>query len=64
MKKLHITIAKNGETNFEVEGAIGKECEVFTKDFEDALGEVKNREYTDDYYREDIDLDEQVREQF
>ena len=43
-QELEITISENGEVGINVLGAKGKNCMDMTKDLEDALGLVTNRE--------------------
>ncbi len=60
MKKMKITIDREGKTSINVEGARGEECLEFTNLVEKAVGELKERKLTDDYYKEEkegIDID-------
>lgn len=60
-QELEITISENGEVGINVLGAKGKNCMNITKDLEDALGLVTNREMKSSYYeRED---DNRIRRQ-
>jgi len=52
MRKMHIRIRPNGRTDIRVEGAVGAECEGFTRAFEAALGKLERRDFTKDYHRE------------
>jgi hypothetical protein len=63
MKKMNITIDKDGKTSIQVGGARVDECLEFTKLVEKAVGEVKERTLTEDYHKEvqegiDIDISE------
>lgn len=51
VKKIKFNISKTGEVNLEVLGAIGKECEEFTEDFELLLGTLSNKSFKDEYYQ-------------
>ncbi len=62
MKKMRIRIMRDGRTELRVEGAVGAECEEFTKAFEQAVGETVQREYTEAYYRDRVELRDEVDE--
>jgi len=49
MKKMRIRIGKEGKVKLDVEGAVGPECGDFTKLFEEALGDVVQRELKPDH---------------
>jgi hypothetical protein len=49
---LNIMITKNGKVEIEVKGINGPLCVDITKDLEEELGEVLNREKTSEYYKE------------
>ncbi|MHC4831509.1 MAG: DUF2997 domain-containing protein [Planctomycetota bacterium] len=52
--EIEITIDDDGNVSFEVKGVKGKKCLEITKDLEEALGMVKSREHTGDYYQTDV----------
>ena len=54
-QELEITISENGEVGINVLGAKGKDCMNITKDLEDALGLVTNREMKSSYYEQEDD---------
>lgn len=54
MKKMTITIKRDGRTEIRVQGAEGVECLAFTKAMETALGAVQTRELTADYEKEPV----------
>lgn len=54
-QELEITISENGEVDINVLGAKGKNCMNITKDLEDALGLVTNREMKSSYYEQEDD---------
>ncbi len=52
-QELEITIDKNGDVQIHVQGVDGSSCLEMTKEFEEALGIVQQREKTSEYYKED-----------
>ncbi len=52
--EIQIEIGDNGEISFLVKGLKGKACLEVTKDLEEALGIVKNREMTSEYYQQEV----------
>lgn len=50
-QELDIRIGPDGEVEITVLGAKGKQCLLWTKDLEKALGEVKDREMKSEYYQ-------------
>ena len=50
MKKIKITLHKDGTQEVEVLGAKGQECVVFTQELEKRLGAVSERQFKDEYY--------------
>ena len=52
MKEVVVTISKTGETNIEVIGAVGSECDTITADLENKLGVVKERKLKPEYYQQ------------
>ncbi|QDR83224.1 DUF2997 domain-containing protein [Sporomusa termitida] len=55
-EELEITIAADGKVNIKVAGAKGGKCLDITRPLEEALGEVKVREMTPEYYQQPEDL--------
>lgn len=53
MKKVVITIKKNGETSIEAVGFQGQGCTQATEPYEKALGEVQKREIKPEAYVEE-----------
>lgn len=60
MKKteMEITIGPDGEVKIEVIGVSGKTCVDATEFLEEALGEVKDREFTREYYQQGEEVTE------
>lgn len=52
-KKMNIRIARNGHTEIRVEGGQGDNCLAFTQAIEKALGNLEQRELTEDYHATD-----------
>jgi hypothetical protein len=50
--QLKFKISPDGEISLGVEGAVGRECETFSKPFEQRLGSIAKRDYKDAYYQE------------
>jgi hypothetical protein len=48
--ELEITIDSKGDVSIKVKGVKGKGCIDASKFLEEALGDVKEREYTSEYY--------------
>lgn len=55
-EELEITIGADGKVNIKVAGAKGGKCLDITRPLEEALGEVKVREMTPEYYQQPDDL--------
>ncbi len=53
MQDIEIKIGPQGEVTFEVKGVSGSRCLDVTQFLEEAVGEVREREYTPSYYAED-----------
>ncbi len=51
--ELEITIGKDGKVNIGVKGIKGSKCLDVTKDLEEELGTVIEREKTSDFYQEE-----------
>lgn len=52
-KDIFFTIDENGEVKIEVKGAPGEDCMQLTKEIEEALGIVDERQLTSEYYQEE-----------
>jgi hypothetical protein len=50
MQELEIIIGKDGKVQVAARGMKGEGCRALTKNIEDALGTVEEREYTAEYY--------------
>jgi hypothetical protein len=59
MKKMRIRITNEGRTEIKVEGGEGGDCLEFTSAMEGALGQVEQRELTEDYDKESVQVFEQ-----
>lgn len=58
--EIDFTIDDDGNVTFEVKGVKGKKCLDITKDIEEALGVVKTREHTGEYYQQEVQIDTHV----
>ena len=58
---LDIQIGPDGKVVFHVEGVPGAKCLDITKELEEELGEVLNREYTSEYYMQEEEDKEKVK---
>ena len=54
MKELEITIDRNGRVQVAVRGVKGEGCLDLTKNIENAVGSVEEREFTADYYEQPV----------
>jgi hypothetical protein len=54
MKELEITIDKEGRVQVAVRGVPGEGCIALTKNIENAVGTVEQREYTAEYYEQPV----------
>ncbi len=52
--EIDITIDDDGNVSFEVKGVKGKKCLEITKELEEALGIVKDRRKTGEYYETEV----------
>ena len=59
--ELEITIGPDGEVRIVTHGLKGQACLAETKDLEKALGEVKQREKTREFYQEEDKARTRVR---
>jgi DNA-binding transcriptional regulator LsrR (DeoR family) len=50
-KDIFFTIDENGEVKIEVKGAPGEDCMKLTREIEEALGLVGDRQMTGEYYQ-------------
>ncbi len=57
MKRMRITINREGKTTFKVEDAVGEDCLVFSSPFEKAVGIVEKRVLTADYEKENEEIE-------
>lgn len=56
MTKIIFKVLPDGNFKFEVKGIKGKKCIDFTKDFEEAIGEVVQRYYTSEFYQTESEV--------
>jgi len=54
MQELEITIDKDGKVQVATRGFHGEGCLAATKNIEDAVGTVEEREYTAEYYEQPV----------
>lgn len=54
MQELEITIDKEGRVRVAVRGVHGEGCLALTKNIENAVGTVEEREYTAEYYEQPV----------
>jgi hypothetical protein len=54
MQELEITIDKEGRVQVAVRGVKGEGCLGLTKNIENAVGTVEEREYTAEYYEQPV----------
>ena len=52
-QELEISITPEGEVKIEVKGIKGSSCVDATKEIEEALGVVKDREHTSEFYQQE-----------
>lgn len=60
-QELEISITPEGEVKIEVKGVKGASCLDVTKDIEEALGVVKSRENTSEYYQQEQEQQHQIK---
>jgi len=60
-QELEISITPEGEVKIEVKGVKGADCLEVTKDIEEALGVVKNREHTSEYYQQPVEEKQKIK---
>jgi hypothetical protein len=56
MQELEITIDKEGRVQVAVRGVKGEGCLGLTKNIENAVGTVEEREYTAEYYEQPVSV--------
>ncbi len=59
--ELNISIGPDGNIEIEVKGVKGADCLAITKELEEALGVVRTREHTSEYYQQKQSQQEQVK---
>jgi hypothetical protein len=52
MQELEITIDNEGRVQIGTKGIHGGDCVVVTRSLEDAIGEVRDRRFTSEFYEE------------
>ena len=52
-QEIEFTINPDGTVDIAVKGAKGKKCTEITQEIEEALGIIKNRTYTSEYYQQE-----------
>lgn len=52
-KDIFFTIDENGEVKIEVKGAPGEDCMKLTKEIEEALGLVSDRQMTSEFFQKE-----------
>ncbi|MBO5754176.1 MAG: DUF2997 domain-containing protein [Proteobacteria bacterium] len=55
-QEIEFTINPDGSVGIEVKGAKGKSCTELTREIEEALGIIKNRTYTSEYYQQEEEI--------
>jgi hypothetical protein len=58
---LNITISETGEIEIKVEGINGPKCIELTKDLENELGQIISREKTSSYYKQDVNINTDIK---
>ena len=58
---LNITISETGEIEIKVEGISGPKCIELTKDLENELGIIISREKTSSYYKQDVNINTDIK---
>ena len=63
MKEMKIKILPDGEVKIsDIKGVKGKGCLLFTEALEKELGQVTEREFTEEYYKEESYNTEKIEE--
>ncbi len=60
--KIHVKIKPDGDVEIWVEGVKGKRCLNLTKSLEESLGEVISKEFTTEYYMEEMEEENKLEE--
>ena len=60
--EIDIQIDDNGNVSFQVKGVKGKKCLEITKELEEALGIVKSREKTAEFYQTETQTGTQIEQ--
>ena len=60
--EIEFTIDDNGNVSFEVKGVKGSKCLEITKEIEEVLGLVVNREHTAEYYQTEVQQSETIEQ--
>lgn len=55
-QEIEFSIKSDGSVDIAVKGAKGKSCTELTREIEEALGIVRNREYTSEYYQQEEEV--------
>ena len=63
MQELEITISRDGRVQVGVKGAHGRECLGITKGIEDALGEVTERNFRQEFYEREVEVTGSVQQE-
>ncbi|PKG33174.1 DUF2997 domain-containing protein [Methanoregula sp.] len=58
LQEMEIAIDKEGRIQVKVKGVQGTGCLALTRELENALGIVEDREYTADYYQQETGVHE------
>ena len=59
LQEMEITIDKEGRIQVNVKGVQGTGCLALTRELENAVGVVEQREYTAEYYQQETGIHEQ-----
>lgn len=60
-QELEISITPEGEVKIEVKGVKGSSCLDVTKEIEEALGVVTDREHTSEYYQQEQEQQRKIK---
>lgn len=61
-REMEIQIRPDGQVLLTVRGVPGKECVEFSRFLEEALGEEISKEFTSEYYVEEVKPEKKVKE--
>lgn len=59
MQEMEISVSPTGEVKIEVKGATGDSCLLVTKDLENSLGTVEDRQYKAEFYENNTQQQQQ-----